>query len=92
MLFLMWITTKEEPINYDKVHRCKLCDDIGSYNIVYIYQVLTLFFIPVWKWNKTYFAETTCCHKQFILDKAVGNMLRHGEDVEILDSDLSEVC
>lgn len=91
MFFLMWITTKEEPINYDKVHRCRYCDDIGLYNIVYTYQVLTLFFIPVWKWNKTYFAETTCCHKQFILDKAVGDMLRNGEDVEIVDSDLSEI-
>ena len=69
----MWITTKEEPISYDKVHRCRYCDDIGSYNIVYTCQVLTLFFIPVWRWNKTYFVETTCCHKQFIFDKARNN-------------------
>ena len=48
-------------------------------------------FIHLWRWNKTYFAETTCCHKQFILDKTVGDMLRNGEDVEIVDSDLSEI-
>ena len=42
--------------------------------------------------TKTYFAETACCHKQFILDMDVGDMLRHGEDVEIVDSDLSEIC
>ena len=45
------------------MHRCRYCDDIGSYNIVYACQVLTLFFIPVWRWNKTYFAEITYCHK-----------------------------
>ena len=91
MFFLIWITTKEELLNYEKLHRGKFCDDISSYNIVYTYQVLTLFFIPVWRWNKTYFAENTCCHKQFILDKVVGDMLRCDEDVEIVDTDLSEI-
>jgi hypothetical protein len=87
----MWITTKEEPIKYNKVHRCKYCGDIGSYNVFYTYQVLTLFFIPVWKWNRTYFADATCCRKKFILDKIIGDMLRHGDDVEIAENDLSEI-
>jgi hypothetical protein len=87
----MWITTKEEPINYTKVHKCHYCDDIGSYDIFYTYQVLTLFFIPVWKWNRTYYAESTCCRKRFILDKSIGDTLRHGHDVEIEDRDLSAI-
>ena len=84
----MWITTKEEVINYDKAHRCRYCDDIGSYNIVYTYQVLTLFFISVWKWNGTYFVESTCCRKRFIFDKSIGDALRSVEDVKIEDRDL----
>lgn len=91
MFLMIAVTTKEEPIEYDRVVRCPHCDDMGSYNIFYIYNVLILFFMPVWKWNKTYFAEKTCCHKKYILDKNVGDMIRNGEDIEINDSNLSEI-
>lgn len=88
---MMAVTTKEEPIEYNKVSRCTRCDDMGSYDIYFTYNVLTLFFIPVWKWNKTYFAESTCCRRKYILDYNVGESLRNGEDIEISDRDLSEV-
>ena len=90
MFLMLGITTKEEPINYNRVHNCH-CGDKGSYDIYLTYNVLTLFFIPVWKWNKTYIAESTCCRIRYILDKVVGDMLRNGDDVEIISTDLSEI-
>lgn len=91
MFLLIFATTKEEPINYDKVTRCSYCDDMGSYDVLYAYSVLTIFFIPVWKWNKQYIAERTCCKRKFYLDYSIGEALRHGEDVEIRDEDLEEI-
>ena len=44
-----------------------------------------------WRWNKTYFAETSCCYKKFKLDKTIGDMLSHDEDIVIMDSDLNEI-
>lgn len=91
MFLIIFSTTKEELVNYDKVTRCHYCDDMGSYDIFYIYSVLTVFFIPVWKWNRQYIAERTCCKRRFILDYEVGEALRHGEDVEINDNDLEMI-
>ena len=86
MFLLIFVTTKEELINYDKVTSCSYCDDMGSYDIIYTYLVLTVFFLPVWKWNKQYIAERTCCKKRFVLDYNVGEALRRGENVEIIDA------
>lgn len=88
MFLIIFSTTKQELIDYDKVTRCPYCDDMGSYDIYYTYNVLTIFFIPIWKWNKQYIAERTCCKKRFILDNEVGDRLRRGEDVEIRNEDL----
>ena len=33
MFLMIAVTTKEEPIEYDRVVRCPHCDDMGSYNI-----------------------------------------------------------
>lgn len=91
MFLMIFVTTKEETIEYDKVTHCHYCDDMGSYDIFYTYSVLTIFFIPVWKWNKKYIAERTCCKRRFILNFNVGERIRHGENVEIYDNDLEEI-
>jgi hypothetical protein len=52
---------------------------------------LSIFFIPIFKWNIKYYAQSSCCKSIFILDKEKGKMIKNGEDVIINDADLTIV-
>ena len=50
--------------------------------------LLSLFFIPCFKWNKHYYVQTSCCNTVYELDAEVGKRIAAGEDVEILPQHL----
>ena len=54
-------------------------------------KVLSLFFIPLIKWGKRYFVETTCCNAVYELDPEVGRSIARGDDVQIRQEDLTRV-
>lgn len=70
---------------------CAGCGRYGRYIVYMTYTVLSLFFIPCFKWNRQYFVRMSCCGKTYRLDPEVGKRIARGEEVQIRPEDLEEV-
>ena len=88
MFFMMGITPGEKKINYNQMVICHQCGSYGRYEVFMTWTCLSLFLIPVFKWNKHYYVRTTCCNATFELDAEVGEQIARGEKVEILPEHL----
>ena len=91
MFFMMGITDGRKDFDFNQVMTCPICGAMGSYRVFMTYTVLSLFFIPCFKWNKRYYVQSTCCNALYELDPEIGNMIRRGEKVEICQEHLTRV-
>ena len=91
MFFIMGITNGRKDFDHNQIMTCPICDAYGSFRVFMTYTVLSLFFIPTFKWGKRYFVETTCCNSIYELDPEVGKRIARGEDVQIRQEDLTRV-
>ena len=89
MFFIMGINRVNKPVQYQKLFICSRCGQYGKYEVNMTYMCLSLFFIPIIKWDKHFFAISKCCNCLYELDYKVGLRLKKGEDLEISDSDLT---
>lgn len=80
--------TKVLPFEDDEMHICKSCGQYCKYEIIMKYSVLTLFFIPVIKWNKRFFAKSSCCKTLFDMTNEAGNDIYKGRKNNISDDDI----
>ena len=62
MFLMMGITQREEEIDFDQTIICDVCGAYGHLMMFVTYSVLTLFLIPVFKWNRHYYVKTSCCN------------------------------
>ncbi len=92
MFFIMGITQGRKDFDINQLMTCSLCGAYGSFRVFMTYTVLSLFFIPTFKWGKRYYVETTCCHGIYELDPEVGKRIARGEDVQIRQGDLTRVA
>lgn len=83
MFFMMGITEGRKEFEQNQVIICDRCGAYGRYVVFMTYTVLSLFFIPCFKWNRQYFVRTTCCGRVYHLDAEIGRRIERGEDVEI---------
>lgn len=92
MLFIAGITQGTKELLYQaSTFVCSRCGRYGRYQVYMTYMCLSLFFIPIFKWNKKYYAKTTCCRTVYELDQEVGRRLEKGENLEIQPRDLTYV-
>lgn len=93
MFFIMGISqgNKELRQGAGKMNICKKCGSYTTYKVFMTYMYLSIFFIPVFKWNIKYYAQSSCCKSIFLLDKEKGKMIKNGEVAIINDSDLTLV-
>lgn len=91
MFLLIGVNERREDLDFTQVITCDECGAFGRFNVFVVCTVLYLFFIPVWKWNRRYYVETSCCHSLYELDPEVGAMIERGEDVHIGEEDLTLV-
>ncbi|MCR5468401.1 MAG: zinc ribbon domain-containing protein [Lachnospiraceae bacterium] len=91
MFFMMAITDGRKDFDFRQLITCDVCGKYGQYNVFMTYTVLSLFFIPVFKWNRHYYVQTNCCGTVYELDPEIGRRIAAGEDVEILPSHLTQV-
>ena len=84
MFFIMGIDPRHKQLQYNNsVFICDRCGQYGRYEVFMTYMCFSLFFIPIFKWNKQYFVRTTCCNAQYELDTNIGLAIARGNDVEI---------
>ena len=89
MFFMMAITDGRKDLKFSQMVICDVCGKYGRYQVFMTYTVLSLFFIPCFKWNRHYYVQTSCCNTIYELDPEVGKRLLRGEEVEITESDLT---
>ena len=89
MFFIMGITDGRKDFDFLQAILCNVCGRYGQYRVFMTYTVLSLFFIPCFKWNKHYYVQTSCCDTVYELDPEVGKRITRGENVEIRPEDLT---
>ena len=57
---------------------CPSCGRYCSYRLFVTYTCLSLFFIPILKWGKSYYLRSSCCGKTIELDKEQGKKFEKG--------------
>lgn len=91
MFFMMGITDGRKNLDFSQTIICNLCGKYGRYQVFMTYTVLSLFFIPCFKWNKHFYVQTSCCNALYELDPEIGKRIAHGENIEILPEHLTRV-
>ncbi len=89
MFFLMGITQDRRDLDFTQLVTCEACGSYGRYCVFVTYSVLSLFFIPIWKWNRHYYVEMSCCKSIYELNEDIGRMIENGEELRIKESDLT---
>ena len=91
MFFMMGITDGRKELDYSQTEICSVCGCYGRYQVFMTYTVLSLFFIPCFKWNRHYYVQTSCCNTLYELDREVGRRIERGENVRILAEHLQKL-
>jgi len=79
LFFIMGIDRKERELDFDQTLICPRCGRFGHLRIVMVYTCFSLFFIPLFKWGKRYYARMGCCGAACELDPALGRRVARGE-------------
>ena len=88
MFLMIGISDGRKDFDFSQSILCRFCGKYGRYQAFMTYTVLSLFFIPCFKWNKHYYVQTSCCGRVYKLDPEIGKRIVRGEQVDIADSDL----
>ena len=82
MFFILGITDGRKDFEFTQTMICNICGKYGRYQVFMTYTVLSLFFIPCFKWNKHYYVQTSCCGTLYELDPKIGKQIARGEQSE----------
>lgn len=88
MFFIMGISDGRKQLNFSQLGTCPACGAYCRYQLFVSYTALSLFFIPILKWNRRYVIEVSCCGATFELRAELGRRIERGESVEIHPEDL----
>ena len=89
MFFLIGINQNSEELEYDQMMICDSCGSYGRYRVFMTYMVFSFFFIPLFKWDRHYYVETSCCSSLYELAEEAGKAIYNHERVEIQSDDLT---
>ena len=91
MFFVFGISTKEKEIDFTQTIVCPGCGSYGRLEVFMTYTYFSLFFIPIFKWNKKYYVRSTCCGSLFTINEDLGKSIERGERSRIEESDLHPI-
>ena len=92
MFFVGGISQGTKELLYQAVmFVCDRCGRYGRYQVYMTYTYLSLFFIPVFKWNRKYYAKSNCCGTVYELNPEIGARIAKGEDLQIRPEHLTLV-
>ena len=91
MFFIFGISNKEEELDFSQTRICKTCGSYGRLEAFMTYSYFSLFFIPIFKWNKRYYIRSTCCSSIYRIEEELGKSIKRGDSVVIQESDLNLV-
>lgn len=88
MFFFFGIMNDQKDLDFHQPMTCDVCGRMGQYQVFVTYMVLSIFFIPIFKWGRTYYVRTSCCGSLYQLRPEVGRAIERGESVTIQQTDL----
>lgn len=91
MFFIMGINQEQKDLGSFGPYICGSCGSYGRYQVYITYMCLSLFFIPLFKWSKRYYVQTSCCQSLYELNPEVGKRIQRGEEAEIRTEDMTLV-
>lgn len=91
MFFIGGISNGEKKLDFVQSIICPRCGSFGRIEVYMTYMCFSFFFIPIFKWNKKYFAKNTCCNSIYILNDELGTKINRGENILISENDLQLV-
>ena len=83
MFLMIGINDDRRELEYSRMVVCDACGAYGRYQVYMTFTVLSLFLIPLLKWNRRYYVRMRCCESLYELDGEIGARIARGEDVEI---------
>jgi hypothetical protein len=91
MFFVFGISNGEKKLDYIQTLLCSRCEQYGKLELYMTYYYFSLFFIPIFKWNRKFIVKSSCCGSIFTLNHDLGRRIYKGETVIITDNDLTLV-
>ena len=88
MFFLAALTQDRKDLDFDQTMICDVCGAYGHLQVFMTCMVFSFFFIPLFRYDRHYYVESSCCHSLYELDPAIGKALRKGQISRISKEDL----
>ncbi len=83
MFFIIGVNNASKQIGNISNVICPSCGAYTNMQITVMYMVLSIFFIPVFKWHRHYFATSYCCGNEFEIDTQEGKAFEQGKISQI---------
>lgn len=81
MFFLMGVNTKKIDLDYRETKICDICGSYGGLSAYMYAKELSIFFIPIIKWDKEYYIKTSCCNSVYGIKRNIGYDIERGKSV-----------
>jgi RNA polymerase subunit RPABC4/transcription elongation factor Spt4 len=91
MFFVFGISTKDKNIDFVQTVVCPNCNSYGRLEVFVTYTYFSLFFIPIFKWNKKYYVRSSCCGSLFTIREDLGKAIERGEKNRIDEAELNPI-
>ena len=88
-MFIIWsLSSGSKDLLFNQPFICPTCKNYSSLSAVMTYSYFSLFFIPLFKWNRKYCAVSNCCRHAYEISPDLGKNIRNGVRVILTDTDL----
>lgn len=85
------IENKDKEIKIINNITCKRCNKTIRGKLMKNYDFFHFFFIPLFKWNESYYIVCNECNSVYTISKDKGKAIENGDNIEISYWDLQEV-
>ncbi len=88
MFLIFGISSAKKKLDFIQTILCSHCEQFGRLELFMTYTYLSLFFIPIFKWNRQFHIKSTCCNSVYSIDNSIGKRILKGEELIINEQDL----
>ena len=85
------IESKSKEIKILENLQCKKCNLKTRCNLIKTFDCFHFFFIPLFKWNESYYVVCNRCNSVYEIPKEKGKAIERGENVDVTYWDLKEI-
>ncbi len=78
MFFVVGVNNRLEQLNFRQNIVCPCCGRYSALEAFKGYDYVSLFFVPVFRWNKQYYLRAVCCESTCMIDKDLGRKIEDG--------------